>query len=192
MRIPTSSSGMLDMLTIRRHVWDFTPSSGGDCRDILPFRAWRALEYAGAANPGLPDIRVIARAPATAVSATTAWRRCSTDLAGVGLRDVDVVDHAAACKRNACKAACCPVRVNTTGSTALTGNPWRWPNRTRWVQCPRPDQRGVEIESEVAERRPNRSILNRYLRHRVRHGRDVSHGHAGQNAQAKHNHGSFC
>jgi len=81
---------LLDIADISPHRATFSPSSRGDCRDILHF-ARGALEYAGAANPGLAGHSLTLAHPATGrYRSNYGVGAVFNEPCASGLRDVDV------------------------------------------------------------------------------------------------------
>lgn len=143
------TQGMLDMLTIRRHKGDFGQLSVAIVGDILHSRVARS-DILALKTLGCPDIRVIA--PKTLLPVGLAEHlgvRVFTD-AEEGLRDVDVIIMLRL-QRERMQGGLLPSEGEFFRLYGLSERRLRLAKPDAIVMHPGPINRGVEIESTVAD-----------------------------------------
>ena len=142
------TQAMLDMLTIRRHRGDFENLSVAIVGDILHSRVARSNMLA-LKTLGCPDIRVIAPRPLLPEGIDQYGVRVFNDLR-VGLRDVDVVIMLRLQKERM-QSGLLPSESEFYKLYGLTRETLALAKPDALVMHPGPINRGVEIESEVAD-----------------------------------------
>jgi aspartate carbamoyltransferase catalytic subunit len=142
------TQGMLDMLTIRRHKGGFENLSVAIVGDILHSRVARSNMLA-LKTLGCPDIRVIAPKTLLPVGIEQYGVRVFTDLAA-GLKDVDVVIMLRLQKERM-QGGLLPSEGEFYKLYGLTEQRLRLARPDAIVMHPGPINRGVEIESAVAD-----------------------------------------
>jgi aspartate carbamoyltransferase catalytic subunit len=142
------TQGMLDMLTIRRHKGDFSQLSVAIVGDILHSRVARSNMLALKAL-GCPDIRVIAPKTLLPVCVEQYGVRVFTDLTE-GLKDVDVVIMLRLQKERMA-GGLLPSEGEFYRLYGLTRQRLQLAKPDAIVMHPGPINRGVEIESSVAD-----------------------------------------
>ncbi|QEA38405.1 aspartate carbamoyltransferase catalytic subunit [Pistricoccus aurantiacus] len=142
------TQAMLDMLTIRRHKGEFAPLKVAIIGDILHSRVARsqilALNILGAA-----EVRVIAPRTLLPVNVEALGCRVFTQLQE-GLEDVDVV-IALRLQKERMDGALLPTESEFYRYYGLTQESLAWAHPEAIVMHPGPINRGVEIESAVAD-----------------------------------------
>jgi len=142
------TQAMLDMLTIRRHRGDFENLSVAIVGDILHSRVARSNMQA-LKTLGCPDIRVIAPRTLLPEGIDQYGVRVFNDLR-VGLRDVDVVIMLRL-QRERMQSGLLPSEGEFYKLYGLTRETLALAKPDALVMHPGPINRGVEIESEVAD-----------------------------------------
>ncbi|AYC31140.1 aspartate carbamoyltransferase catalytic subunit [Pseudomonas cavernae] len=151
------TQGMLDMLTIRRHKGDFEKLSVAIVGDILHSRVARSNMLA-LKTLGCPDIRVIAPKTLLPIGLEQQYGvRVFTD-ANEGLKDVDVVIMLRL-QRERMQGGLLPSEGEFFRLYGLTTQRLALAKPDALVMHPGPINRGVEIESAVADG-PQSVILN--------------------------------
>ncbi|MFW9606696.1 MAG: aspartate carbamoyltransferase catalytic subunit, partial [Pseudomonas sp.] len=150
------TQGMLDMLTIRRHKGGFSNLSVAIVGDILHSRVARSNMLA-LRTLGCQDIRVIAPKTLLPVGLEQYGVRVFTDMAE-GLRDVDVVIMLRL-QRERMQGGLLPSQGEFYKLYGLTEQRLKLAKPDAIVMHPGPINRGVEIESAVADG-PQSVILN--------------------------------
>lgn len=151
------TQGMLDMLTIRRHKGDFEKLSVAIVGDILHSRVARSNMLA-LKTLGCPDIRVIAPKTLLPIGLEQSYGvRVFTD-ANEGLKDVDVVIMLRL-QRERMQGGLLPSEGEFYRLFGLTEQRLKLAKPDALVMHPGPINRGVEIESAVADG-PQSVILN--------------------------------
>ena len=142
------TQGMLDMLTIRRHKGDFSQLSVAIVGDILHSRVARSNMLA-LQTLGCPDIRVIAPKTLLPVGVEQYGVRAFSNLAE-GLQDVDVVIMQRLQKERM-EGGRLPSEAEFYRLYGLTEQRLKLAKPDAIVMHPGPINRGVEIESSVAD-----------------------------------------
>jgi aspartate carbamoyltransferase catalytic subunit len=177
------TQAMLDMLTIRRHKGDFQNLSVAIVGDILHSRVARSNMQA-LHTLGCPDIRVIAPRTLLPAGIEQYGVRVFNDLR-VGLRDVDVVIMLRLQKERM-QSGLLPSEGEFYRLYGLTRETLALAKPDALVMHPGPINRGVEIESEVADGAQS-VILNQVTYGIAVRMAVMSMAMAGQNAQRQHN-----
>ena len=150
------TQGMLDMLTIRRHKGDFTKLRGAIVGDILHSRVARSNMMA-LKTLGCPDIRVIA--PKTLLpSGIEQYGVNVYNNIEQGIKDVDVIIMLRL-QRERMRSGLLPSEGEFFRLYGLTEERLALADPEAIVMHPGPINRGVEIESSVADS-PRAVILN--------------------------------
>ena len=177
------TQAMLDMLTIRRHKGDFQNLSVAIVGDILHSRVARSNMQA-LHTLGCPDIRVIAPRTLLPAGIEQYGVRVFNDLR-VGLRDVDVVIMLRLQKERM-QSGLLPSEGEFYRLYGLTRETLALAKPGALVMHPGPINRGVEIESEVADG-PQSVILNQVTYGIAVRMAVMSMAMAGQSSQRQHN-----
>ena len=177
------TQAMLDMLTIRRHAGGFEDLSVAIVGDILHSRVARSNMQA-LHTLGCPDIRVIAPRTLLPAGIEQYGVRVFNDLR-VGLRDVDVVIMLRLQKERM-QSGLLPSEGEFYRLYGLTRETLALAKPDALVMHPGPINRGVEIESEVADG-PQSVILNQVTYGIAVRMAVMSMAMAGQNAQRQFN-----
>ena len=151
------TQGMLDMLTIRRHKGDFENLSVAIVGDILHSRVARSNMLA-LKTLGCPDIRVIAPKTLLPVGLEESYGVRVFSDANEGLKDVDVVIMLRL-QRERMQGGLLPSEGEFYRLFGLTEQRLKLAKPDALVMHPGPINRGVEIESAVADG-PQSVILN--------------------------------
>lgn len=150
------TQGMLDMLTIRRHKGDFTQLKVAIVGDILHSRVARSNLIA-LKTLGCPDIRVIAPKTLLPIGLEQYGVNVYTNIEQ-GLKDVDVVIMLRL-QRERMRSGLLPSQGEFYRLFGLTEQRLALAHPEAIVMHPGPINRGVEIESSVADS-PRAMILN--------------------------------
>lgn len=142
------TQAMLDMLTIRRHKGDFEPLKVAIVGDILHSRVARSQIHA-LRTLGAAEIRVIAPLTLIPRNIEAMGVKVFTDMAR-GLRDVDVV-MMLRLQRERMESALLPSESEFYKLYGLTTDKLAFAHPEAIVMHPGPINRGVEIESAVAD-----------------------------------------
>ncbi|KEA65183.1 Aspartate carbamoyltransferase [Marinobacterium lacunae] len=142
------TQAMLDMLTIRRHKGDFEPLKVAIVGDILHSRVARSQIHA-LRTLGAAEIRVIAPLTLLPRNIESLGVRVFTDMAQ-GLRDVDVV-MMLRLQKERMDSALLPSESEFYKLYGLTTDKLAFAHPEAIVMHPGPINRGVEIESAVAD-----------------------------------------
>jgi len=142
------TQAMLDMLTIRRHKGDFTKLKVAIVGDILHSRVARSNMRA-LKNLGCPEIRVIAPKTLLPAGVEQYGVKVYTDLTQ-GLKDVDVVIMLRL-QRERMQSALLASEGEFFRHYGLTATKLKLAKPDALVMHPGPMNRGVEIESSVAD-----------------------------------------
>ena len=142
------TQAMLDMLTIRRHKGAFEPLKVAIVGDILHSRVARSQIHA-LRTLGADEVRVIAPLTLLPHSIETLGVKVFTDMAS-GLRDVDVVIMLRLQKERM-QSALLPSEAEFYKLYGLTCDKLAFAKPDAIVMHPGPINRGVEIESAVAD-----------------------------------------
>ena len=178
------TQGMLDMLTIRRHKGDFEKLSVAIVGDILHSRVARSNMLA-LKTLGCPDIRVIAPKTLLPIGLEESYGvRVFTD-ANEGLKDVDVVIMLRL-QRERMQGGLLPSEGEFYRLFGLTEQRLKLAKPDDLVMHPGPINRGVEIESAVADG-PQSVILNQVTYGIAIRMAVLSMAMSGQNAQRQLN-----
>ncbi|MBA4245083.1 MULTISPECIES: aspartate carbamoyltransferase catalytic subunit [Pseudomonadaceae] len=178
------TQGMLDMLTIRRHKGDFENLSVAIVGDILHSRVARSNMLA-LKTLGCPDIRVIAPKTLLPIGLEESYGvRVFTD-ANEGLKDVDVVIMLRL-QRERMQGGLLPSEGEFYRLFGLTEQRLKLAKPDALVMHPGPINRGVEIESAVADG-PQSVILNQVTYGIAIRMAVLSMAMSGQNAQRQLN-----
>nr|WP_100547552.1 MULTISPECIES: aspartate carbamoyltransferase catalytic subunit [unclassified Pseudomonas] len=178
------TQGMLDMLTIRRHKGDFENLSVAIVGDILHSRVARSNMLA-LKTLGCPDIRVIAPKTLLPIDLEESYGvRVFTD-ANEGLKDVDVVIMLRL-QRERMQGGLLPSEGEFYRLFGLTEQRLKLAKPDALVMHPGPINRGVEIESAVADG-PQSVILNQVTYGIAIRMAVLSMAMSGQNAQRQLN-----
>ena len=178
------TQGMLDMLTIRRHKGDFEKLSVAIVGDILHSRVARSNMLA-LKTLGCPDIRVIAPKTLLPIGLEESYGvRVFTD-ANEGLKDVDVVIMLRL-QRERMQGGLLPSEGEFYRLFGLTEQRLKLAKPDALVMHPGPINRGVEIESAVADG-PQSVILNQVTYGIAIRMAVLSMAMSGQNAQRQLN-----
>ncbi|MFN3768477.1 MAG: aspartate carbamoyltransferase catalytic subunit [Ectopseudomonas guguanensis] len=178
------TQGMLDMLTIRRHKGDFEKLSVAIVGDILHSRVARSNMLA-LKTLGCPDIRVIAPKTLLPIGLEQSYGvRVFTD-ANEGLKDVDVVIMLRL-QRERMQGGLLPSEGEFYRLFGLTEQRLKLAKPDALVMHPGPINRGVEIESAVADG-PQSVILNQVTYGIAIRMAVLSMAMSGQNAQRQLN-----
>lgn len=148
------TQAMLDMLTIRRHKGAFEPLKVAIVGDILHSRVARSQIHA-LRTLGAAEIRVIAPLTLLPRHIESMGAKVFTDMA-CGLRDVDVVIMLRLQKERM-RSALLPSEAEFYKLYGLTREKLAFAKPDAIVMHPGPINRGVEIESEVAD--GSRSVI---------------------------------
>lgn len=151
------TQGMLDMLTIRRHKGDFENLSVAIVGDILNSRVARSNMLA-LKTLGCPDIRVIAPKTLLPIGLEESYGVRVFSDANEGLKDVDVVIMLRL-QRERMQGGLLPSEGEFYRLFGLTEQRLKLAKPDALVMHPGPINRGVEIESAVADG-PQSVILN--------------------------------
>ncbi|WP_061238554.1 aspartate carbamoyltransferase catalytic subunit [Ectopseudomonas composti] len=151
------TQGMLDMLTIRRHKGDFENLSVAIVGDILHSRVARSNMLA-LKTLGCPDIRVIAPKTLLPIGLEESYGVRVFSDANEGLKDVDVVIMLRL-QRERMQGGLLPSEGEFYRLFGLTEQRLKLAKPDALVMHPGPINRGVEIESAVADG-PQSVILN--------------------------------
>ncbi|MGQ7959796.1 aspartate carbamoyltransferase catalytic subunit [Pseudomonas sp. SP16.1] len=174
------TQGMLDMLTIRRHKGDFENLSVAIVGDILHSRVARSNMLA-LKTLGCPDIRVIAPKTLLPIGLEESYGvRVFTD-ANEGLKNVDVVIMLRL-QRERMQGGLLPSEGEFYRLFGLTEQRLKLAKPDALVMHPGPINRGVEIESAVADG-PQSVILNQVTYGIAIRMAVLSMAMSGQNAQ---------
>ena len=177
------TQGMLDMLTIRRHKGSFENLSVAIVGDILHSRVARSNMLA-LKTLGCPDIRVIAPKTLLPVGIEQYGVTVYSDLAS-GLKDVDVVIMLRL-QRERMTGGLLPSEGEFYRLFGLTEERLKLAKPDALVMHPGPINRGVEIESAVADG-PQSVILNQVTYGIAIRMAVLSMTMSGQNAQRQLN-----
>lgn len=150
------TQAMLDMLTIRRHKGDFAPLVVAIVGDILHSRVARSQIHA-LRTLGVAEIRVIAPQTLLPRHIEMLGVQVFTDMRA-GLADVDVV-MMLRLQKERMQSALLPSESEFYRLYGLTEEKLRYARPNAVVMHPGPINRGVEIESQVADG-PRSLILN--------------------------------
>ena len=150
------TQGMLDMLTIRRHKGDFSQLKVAIVGDILHSRVARSNMIA-LKTLGCPDIRVIAPGPLLPVGLEQYGVSVHHNIEQ-GLKDVDVVIMLRL-QRERMRSGLLPSESEFYRLFGLTEQRLALAHPEAIIMHPGPINRGVEIESSVADS-PRAMILN--------------------------------
>ena len=178
------TQGMLDMLTIRRHKGDFENLSVAIVGDILHSRVARSNMLA-LKTLGCPDIRVIAPKTLLPVGLEESYGVRVFSDANEGLKDVDVVIMLRL-QRERMQGGLLPSEGEFYRLFGLTEQRLKLAKPDALVMHPGPINRGVEIESAVADG-PQSVILNQVTYGIAIRMAVLSMAMSGQNAQRQLN-----
>ena len=178
------TQGMLDMLTIRRHKGDFENLSVAIVGDILHSRVARSNMLA-LKTLGCPDIRVIAPKTLLPIGLEQAYGVRVFSDADEGLKDVDVVIMLRL-QRERMQGGLLPSEGEFYRLFGLTEQRLKLAKPDALVMHPGPINRGVEIESAVADG-PQSVILNQVTYGIAIRMAVLSMAMSGQNAQRQLN-----
>ncbi|MGP0171506.1 aspartate carbamoyltransferase catalytic subunit [Pseudomonas sp. NCHU5208] len=178
------TQGMLDMLTIRRHKGDFENLSVAIVGDILHSRVARSNMLALKAL-GCPDIRVIAPKTLLPIGLEQSYGVRVFSDANEGLKDVDVVIMLRL-QRERMQGGLLPSEGEFYRLFGLTEQRLKLAKPDALVMHPGPINRGVEIESAVADG-PQSVILNQVTYGIAIRMAVLSMAMSGQNAQRQLN-----
>ncbi|XLY88608.1 aspartate carbamoyltransferase catalytic subunit [Ectopseudomonas mendocina] len=178
------TQGMLDMLTIRRHKGDFENLSVAIVGDILHSRVARSNMLA-LKTLGCPDIRVIAPKTLLPIGLEQSYGVRVFSDANEGLRDVDVVIMLRL-QRERMQGGLLPSEGEFYRLFGLTEQRLKLAKPDALVMHPGPINRGVEIESAVADG-PQSLILNQVTYGIAIRMAVLSMAMSGQNAQRQLN-----
>lgn len=156
------TQAMLDMFTIRRHKQDFTGLAVAVVGDILHSRVARSEIHALRAL-GVPDIRVVGPRTLIPTGVEAMGVRVFHDL-NEGLRNVDVVVMLRL-QYERMRGALLPSAAEYFNLYGLTEARLRGAKPDAIVMHPGPINRGVEIDSEVADGR--RSVILQQVSHGI-------------------------
>lgn len=143
------TQGMLDMLTIRRHKGDFSNLSVAIVGDILHSRVARS-DMLALETLGCKDIRVIAPNTLLPVGLTEQYQAKSFTNMDEGIKDVDVIIMLRLQKERM-KGGLLPSEGEFFKQYGLTEKRLQLAAPDAIVMHPGPINRGVEIESSVAD-----------------------------------------
>ncbi|MBZ9663860.1 aspartate carbamoyltransferase catalytic subunit [Pseudomonas sp. LMG 31766] len=178
------TQGMLDMLTIRRHKGDFESLSVAIVGDILHSRVARSNMLA-LKTLGCPDIRVIAPKTLLPIGLEESYGVRVFSDANEGLKDVDVVIMLRL-QRERMQGGLLPSEGEFYRLFGLTEQRLKLAKPDALVMHPGPINRGVEIESAVADG-PQSVILNQVTYGIAIRMAVLSMAMSGQNAQRQLN-----
>ena len=178
------TQGMLDMLTIRRHKGGFENLSVAIVGDILHSRVARSNMLA-LKTLGCPDIRVIAPKTLLPIGLEESYGVRVFSDANEGLRDVDVVIMLRL-QRERMTGGLLPSEGEFYRLFGLTEQRLKLAKPDALVMHPGPINRGVEIESAVADG-PQSVILNQVTYGIAIRMAVLSMAMSGQNAQRQLN-----
>jgi aspartate carbamoyltransferase catalytic subunit len=178
------TQGMLDMLTIRRHKGDFEKLSVAIVGDILHSRVARSNMLA-LKTLGCPDIRVIAPKTLLPIGLEESYGVRVFSDANEGLKDVDVVIMLRL-QRERMQGGLLPSEGEFYRLFGLTEQRLKLAKPDALVMHPGPINRGVEIESAVADG-PQSVILNQVTYGIAIRMAVLSMAMSGQNAQRQLN-----
>ncbi|RRV29192.1 aspartate carbamoyltransferase catalytic subunit [Pseudomonas sp. o96-267] len=178
------TQGMLDMLTIRRHKGDFENLSVAIVGDILHSRVARSNMLA-LKTLGCPDIRVIAPKTLLPMGLEESYGVRVFSDANEGLKDVDVVIMLRL-QRERMQGGLLPSEGEFYRLFGLTEQRLKLAKPDALVMHPGPINRGVEIESAVADG-PQSVILNQVTYGIAIRMAVLSMAMSGQNAQRQLN-----
>lgn len=178
------TQGMLDMLTIRRHKGDFENLSVAIVGDILHSRVARSNMLA-LKTLGCPDIRVIAPKTLLPIGLEESYGVRVFSDANAGLKDVDVVIMLRL-QRERMQGGLLPSEGEFYRLFGLTEQRLKLAKPDALVMHPGPINRGVEIESAVADG-PQSVILNQVTYGIAIRMAVLSMAMSGQNAQRQLN-----
>ncbi|MGE8503224.1 aspartate carbamoyltransferase [Ectopseudomonas oleovorans] len=178
------TQGMLDMLTIRRHKGDFENLSVAIVGDILHSRVARSNMLA-LKTLGCPDIRVIAPKTLLPIGLEHSYGVRVFSDANEGLKDVDVVIMLRL-QRERMQGGLLPSEGEFYRLFGLTEQRLKLAKPDALVMHPGPINRGVEIESAVADG-PQSVILNQVTYGIAIRMAVLSMAMSGQNAQRQLN-----
>ncbi|MFV3384191.1 aspartate carbamoyltransferase catalytic subunit [Pseudomonas sp. NY15364] len=178
------TQGMLDMLTIRRHKGDFENLSVAIVGDILHSRVARSNMLA-LKTLGCPDIRVIAPKTLLPIGLEESYGVRVFSDANEGLKDVDVVIMLRL-QRERMQGGLLPSEGEFYRLFGLTEQRLKLAKPDALVMHPGPINRGVEIESAVADG-PQSVILNQVTYGIAIRMAVLSMAMSGQNAQRQLN-----
>ncbi|MFV9654870.1 aspartate carbamoyltransferase catalytic subunit [Pseudomonas sp. NY15366] len=178
------TQGMLDMLTIRRHKGDFDKLSVAIVGDILHSRVARSNMLA-LKTLGCPDIRVIAPKTLLPIGLEESYGVRVFSDADEGLKDVDVVIMLRL-QRERMQGGLLPSEGEFYRLFGLTEQRLKLAKPDALVMHPGPINRGVEIESAVADG-PQSVILNQVTYGIAIRMAVLSMAMSGQNAQRQLN-----
>ncbi len=178
------TQGMLDMLTIRRHKGSFENLSVAIVGDILHSRVARSNMLA-LKTLGCPDIRVIAPKTLLPIGLEESYGVRVFSDANEGLRDVDVVIMLRL-QRERMTGGLLPSEGEFYRLFGLTEQRLKLAKPDALVMHPGPINRGVEIESAVADG-PQSVILNQVTYGIAIRMAVLSMAMSGQNAQRQLN-----
>ncbi|WAJ37357.1 aspartate carbamoyltransferase catalytic subunit [Pseudomonas sp. GOM7] len=178
------TQGMLDMLTIRRHKGDFEKLSVAIVGDILHSRVARSNMLA-LKTLGCPDIRVIAPKTLLPIGLEQSYGVRVFSDANEGLKDVDVVIMLRL-QRERMQGGLLPSEGEFYRLFGLTEQRLKLAKPDALVMHPGPINRGVEIESAVADG-PQSVILNQVTYGIAIRMAVLSMAMSGQNAQRQLN-----
>ncbi len=178
------TQGMLDMLTIRRHKGSFENLSVAIVGDILHSRVARSNMLA-LKTLGCPDIRVIAPKTLLPIGLEESYGVRVFSDANEGLKDVDVVIMLRL-QRERMTGGLLPSEGEFYRLFGLTEQRLRLAKPDALVMHPGPINRGVEIESAVADG-PQSVILNQVTYGIAIRMAVLSMAMSGQNAQRQLN-----
>ncbi|HEY1029203.1 MAG TPA: aspartate carbamoyltransferase catalytic subunit [Pseudomonas sp.] len=178
------TQGMLDMLTIRRHKGNFENLSVAIVGDILHSRVARSNMLA-LKTLGCPDIRVIAPKTLLPIGLEQAYGVRVFSDANEGLKDVDVVIMLRL-QRERMQGGLLPSEGEFYRLFGLTEQRLKLARPDALVMHPGPINRGVEIESAVADG-PQSVILNQVTYGIAIRMAVLSMAMSGQNAQRQLN-----
>jgi len=178
------TQGMLDMLTIRRHKGSFENLSAAIVGDILHSRVARSNMLA-LKTLGCPDIRVIAPKTLLPIGLEESYGVRVFSDANEGLKDVDVVIMLRL-QRERMTGGLLPSEGEFYRLFGLTEQRLKLAKPDALVMHPGPINRGVEIESAVADG-PQSVILNQVTYGIAIRMAVLSMAMSGQNAQRQLN-----
>ncbi|MBL0950467.1 MAG: aspartate carbamoyltransferase catalytic subunit [Pseudomonas sp.] len=178
------TQGMLDMLTIRRHKGSFENLSVAIVGDILHSRVARSNMLA-LKTLGCPDIRVIAPKTLLPIGLEESYGVRVFSDANEGLKDVDVVIMLRL-QRERMQGGLLPSEGEFYRLFGLTEQRLKLAKPDALVMHPGPINRGVEIESAVADG-PQSVILNQVTYGIAIRMAVLSMAMSGQNAQRQLN-----
>jgi len=178
------TQGMLDMLTIRRHKGDFENLSVAIVGDILHSRVARSNMLA-LKTLGCPDIRVIAPKTLLPIGLEESYGVRVFSDANEGIKDVDVVIMLRL-QRERMQGGLLPSEGEFYRLFGLTEQRLKLAKPDALVMHPGPINRGVEIESAVADG-PQSVILNQVTYGIAIRMAVLSMAMSGQNAQRQLN-----